>query len=409
MMSRVRPPTRAGFTLIELMVALTIGLMVISAAYYISRTTGRMFSEQLRRAETQLTLRSAVELLRRDISRAGFGSVRGTTEMPGCTNTAAAGGWIGTVGPSSTNVSPVPLFAAWVVAGATPAASHTLYLSGNLTTSELYSANSVLSTPTNLVLQTQPAPFGRSFINGSDGITFMPNRFLDAFLATRNAAPPGRLVHVQDLLSRRSFLRHVLGVTHNNGVDPSIQITPSLPSAQPGEGGCSWGAGQAVISPVTVIRYEVVNTATDDDAAAAVAAVGAVQSSDGWMTGGPRSVLVRREVDAATLGTPTPSFIPGTTRAVVDFIDATAGFRVEAIVDSAPTNTQATPIPLRPADATQITDPATIRSLVVSIIANSAEQQLGSALEQQRVLAGRRATRFEVFMPNSARNPGLRQ
>ena len=57
---------RAGFTLIELMVALVAGSFVISGAYYLSDVSARLFNEQIRRAETQMTLRTAGEQLRRE-------------------------------------------------------------------------------------------------------------------------------------------------------------------------------------------------------------------------------------------------------------------------------------------------------------------------------------------------------
>ncbi|HEX6240151.1 MAG TPA: prepilin-type N-terminal cleavage/methylation domain-containing protein, partial [Polyangiales bacterium] len=189
---------RDGFTLVELMIAMTIGLFVTGAAYYITRTTSRMFAEQLRRSETQLTLRSAVELMRRDIARAGFASVRSTGEMPGCTNTSnPLSGWAGTVGPAAIDVSPVALAAVWVemVAG-----RPRLYLSGNFSTSDQYLLNSQNSAADRLVFQTDQYAFLRSFVMPTatgpvPANTFLPQRFTDAFQSNLI----GRMVNVLDL------------------------------------------------------------------------------------------------------------------------------------------------------------------------------------------------------------------
>jgi prepilin-type N-terminal cleavage/methylation domain-containing protein len=397
---------RLGFTLVELMVAMLIGLMVVGAAYYISRSTGRTFAEQLRRAETQLTLRSAVELLRRDISRAGFGGGGGPHEMPGGTHTGDGVASFGSVGSSSVSISPVPLHAAWVVQNTTTQ-RQALYISGNLTTSDHYtmsSGGSGLSTSNMVVLQTDNLLFQRSFVNPVGG-AFMNTRFVDAFLPLRNTTPTGRMINALNLKTRKSFLRHVTTATGNAGVSPSITVNPPLPSDLPGEG-CSAVTSATIVSPISIVRYEVVDTATDADAAAAVAAQGLTTAAQGWMVGGPRSVLVRREIDATTLGSATPSYIQTTTRVVVDFIDPdpALGFVVEVIRDSAGAPQ---PMPERRADPWNY-PPESFRSLVISLVAHSAEQQMGSAIEQGRVAAGRRYARFEVFMPNTSRNPGAR-
>jgi len=407
---RRRMRRRAGFTLVEMMVAMVIGLAVVGASYYITRTTARMFAEQLRRAETQLTLRGAIELLRRDISRAGFASVRSTAEMPGCNNNSAANGWIGTLGALTTDVSPVALAAAWI---GNCTGRPCLYLSGNFTTSEQYVVDGNNSTALTLQLDTTQHMFMRSFLTPFPTAvpnTFLPNRFIDAFLATR-AGVTGRMVNVLDLVYRKSFLRAVTAV-NPNAASPQVTLETALPSGQPNEAGCILDPRHAMVAPISTFVYEVVNTADDAEVAAAVSAVGTLNGA--YMTGGARLVLVRREVNMADLGVVLPPAAPariaGTTRAIVDFLEPQDGFTIEAVYDSTQQNMGNAPVLQRTAPPTNTNPPAleSLRSLVIQIIARSAENVPADGPERGRAFAGRRVARFEVFMPNMSRNPGTR-
>lgn len=61
-----------GITLIELLVALVIGGIIISAIYRIFVSQGRAYVIQDQVAETQQNIRSAMEILLRDLRMAGF-------------------------------------------------------------------------------------------------------------------------------------------------------------------------------------------------------------------------------------------------------------------------------------------------------------------------------------------------
>jgi prepilin-type N-terminal cleavage/methylation domain-containing protein len=72
---------KSGFTLIELMVAMVVGLTAITSVYSLGAAMSRQFYEEQRTAIAQGTSRVAIMELRRDISRAGlFGSPNGTRE-----------------------------------------------------------------------------------------------------------------------------------------------------------------------------------------------------------------------------------------------------------------------------------------------------------------------------------------
>lgn len=67
-----RTTAQHGFTIVELMVSITITSIVVGALYSVSRATTETFNQQQRAAEMQLRLRLAMERLRADVARAGY-------------------------------------------------------------------------------------------------------------------------------------------------------------------------------------------------------------------------------------------------------------------------------------------------------------------------------------------------
>ncbi len=81
--------TKSGFTLIELMVAMVVGLTAITSVYSLGAAMSEQFYEEQRTATSQGSSRAAIMELRRDISRAGlFGSPNAQSE-PRCETDAA--------------------------------------------------------------------------------------------------------------------------------------------------------------------------------------------------------------------------------------------------------------------------------------------------------------------------------
>lgn len=77
----------SGFTLIELMVAMVVGLTAITSVYSLGAAMSKQFYEEQRVATSQGTSRVAIMELRRDVSRAGlFGSPNASME-PTCDST----------------------------------------------------------------------------------------------------------------------------------------------------------------------------------------------------------------------------------------------------------------------------------------------------------------------------------
>src|SRR5262245_35171800 len=65
---------QAGFTLIELMVGLALGVIVVAAAFTILTTTSKALRANEQVVDAQQNLRMAMELMSRDIKLAGFGN-----------------------------------------------------------------------------------------------------------------------------------------------------------------------------------------------------------------------------------------------------------------------------------------------------------------------------------------------
>jgi len=65
---------QAGFTLIELMVGMAVGVIVVAAAFTILTTSNKSLSANEQTVDMQQNLRVAMELLTRDLKLAGFGN-----------------------------------------------------------------------------------------------------------------------------------------------------------------------------------------------------------------------------------------------------------------------------------------------------------------------------------------------
>ena len=86
--------SRAGFTLVEITVALAAGLLVALGIVGLSREANRTFHEEVRASASEATLRTAVDRLRVDLQRAGYmstGNIMADTSIAkplGATNVA---------------------------------------------------------------------------------------------------------------------------------------------------------------------------------------------------------------------------------------------------------------------------------------------------------------------------------
>lgn len=90
-MNRIAPSPERGFTLVELMVALTGGLMISLAVFALARDSGRFYQREARVANATVGGLLGFERLRNDLARAGFLSSPNAVRDPRlCVNPDAA-------------------------------------------------------------------------------------------------------------------------------------------------------------------------------------------------------------------------------------------------------------------------------------------------------------------------------
>ncbi len=77
-----RKETKRGFTLVELLVAMALGLLVMAAMASLFKTGLNSTMLVTQRAETQQNMRAAVDLMVKDISMAGAGLPSGGIQLP---------------------------------------------------------------------------------------------------------------------------------------------------------------------------------------------------------------------------------------------------------------------------------------------------------------------------------------
>src|SRR5579871_6452090 len=82
--------SKLGFTLVELMVAMGVGLIVMAALASLFKTGVNSTMLVTQRAETQQNMRAAVDLMVKDISMAGAGLPSGGIQLPTGTGSTAS-------------------------------------------------------------------------------------------------------------------------------------------------------------------------------------------------------------------------------------------------------------------------------------------------------------------------------
>lgn len=245
-MNRVVTTTRrrraAGFTLLELMIASTAGALVVASLVYVSNASTSYFREQQRIANTQSSLRLAMDQIRRDFARAGFGATPNSLfpDYQPCQQVGA---------PQQIqafqvfdNITLAPLI--------NPTGEHSLdgqalqgdgvRLMGNYATSSEYTIRGVQA-GLDVGVQTDSIAFARDFTSWVAGPPYnvVPDLFNNAFLV-------GRLVRLRGTEGNR-FFAYVAGTAPNLN-PPVVRLSAPLQPA------CSTLAG-GMISPVSVLDY----------------------------------------------------------------------------------------------------------------------------------------------------------
>lgn len=410
---KVPSTRRAGFTLIELMVALLVGSIAISSFYAISRSSTLFFQEQNRVGNLQTRLQQAMAQVKRDLRLAGHMAAPNLATAPAarrCNVVAppftAAGITPGGIVRFAQN-SPTQAVSGIDPGGQYPADARvsvdTVWLLGNFDT---YASYQGLSFNPNIATQAVLNPtFSYSaqrrfsdWQNGAPG-TLDPVAFDAAFRVGRPVA-----------LTGPSGIRHLAVLTGlaSAGFATGAGVTFTFtPAARNASGSCDLNAGW--IAPLQAIEYQVLPIA----AAAAGGSAAATRNQANLLDPGETlPQLHRREIDLLA-GTP---MADGEDRVVMDYVTA---FQLTFLTDNGT---------VIPQDRDVINwdgnnllagvSPETIRGVRVVLSARSPGHDqnlypgpasaLGSPFDafvidpKRRGAAHVRTMRADIFMPNMA-------
>jgi prepilin-type N-terminal cleavage/methylation domain-containing protein len=243
-----RRRAQAGFTLVELMVALVAGVIAITTIYFVGAASSRHFHEQQRISQTQMSLRMAMEQIRRDVQRAGFLGVPNSHTAQTCFTSADAD-----LAVQAVSFQPNPDPGVLPNAGENNVVADRLVLTGNYATSDAYLVAGLTDGMT-VQLQSTWQSFRRDFggaLPGQEmmGVQFDPNRFNAVFL-------PGRLLHLTNQLGNHFFLQ----ITGTDPTQGRIRFQPGLTLGTPCVGGLADGG---IVAPLSRIEYVVEDLTAD--------------------------------------------------------------------------------------------------------------------------------------------------
>jgi prepilin-type N-terminal cleavage/methylation domain-containing protein len=244
MNKRISP--KQGFTLVEMMVALTAGAIAMTSIYYVSAASSQHFHEQQMIANMQTALRLAIDRVRSDLQRAAFlGSVN-----PGIQDEGAFCG--GTYGSAANGLMGQGV---WLVDGAytsqliepvvnTDIEADQLRMVGNYATADEYYAEVIDTNRLRVDIQRQS--FRRSF-----GTSDLTSHEYDA--AFEDAFAPGRGVRIVGSTGRVS-LHQITTVDGDAGAGPEFTIAPDITGIAPT---CMTLGDDVLVAPQVRIEYYV--------------------------------------------------------------------------------------------------------------------------------------------------------
>lgn len=354
--------SKSGFTLIELMVAMVVGLTAITSVYSLGAAMSKQFYEEQRLATSQGTSRTAIMELRRDISRAGlFGSPNGTLE-PTCDTSPPQ---LPILGGGSGPMGAFQYYADEDLGVLDPGGDNpgvhadrlrvltSLYLTDQL------AVHSASADGTVIVLESGNQAYRRTFAWGETAGPFTSGvapTYLTGLLdwstawSTETASwkgiaqkgarafQTGSVLHIETPEGRH-FFRSVFGKAGNTQNEVRIQINPALPMGT----ACLPGAAEnSTIAPLQWVEYAVVDPFDTTEVGADFMDFDGVfyidlsdTSSPSYQLQGtsasdllesPNRVLVRRIIDPST-----GNVRPNSTQVIAEFV---SNFAVSFLVDN---------------------------------------------------------------------------
>lgn len=249
-----RVPSRAaasrGFTLVELMVALTGGLFLSLAVFALARDSGRFYQREARLANATVSGLIGFERLRADIARAGFLSSPNIFRDPRLCGTPDGTWPVGLRNLASIQLStPAVAYSALTANGRTPPA---ITLAGSYTSADVYGAKIVPSG--NVVI------FELSTIEAAGALRRLGNGVMPDNAAMTATFPSARVLRI--VQNGRQYFGQIVGAA--GGAQPTVTIN-AQPPVQLRSGsaiGCGLtvpgsGASTPMINVVNFIQYAV--------------------------------------------------------------------------------------------------------------------------------------------------------
>lgn len=295
-----------GFTLTELMVAMTAGLTISTAVFLLARQASRFYSREARTSTATLSNLIGFERLRVDIARAGYMSSPNIREdsLP-CNNpkTDTSGSWPGYL---------AHLQSVWIrqIGADLPPQFRQqgrdpmrITLSGNYSSADQFEVRNIEPNGNNQdIFLAVNSNAVRQLTQGDGGTPIVPTETL------RRIFPADRAVRIIDPEGRRHHYARIQLAT--GGEQPRITVTNNPPlrvrSAGSKECGLIGVDTGALINPVNVIQYDIRSLASDSHYAALYSSNLSYESST-------HRDLVREELDV------TGAAIPGTQELVAEY------------------------------------------------------------------------------------------
>jgi len=382
---------KSGFTLIELMVAMVVGLTAITSVYSLGAAMSEQFYEEQRTATSQGSSRAAIMQLRRDISRAGlFGSPNARSEdrcetgLPEPALPTFDAGPItmgafqyypdadlGVLDPDGDNSPGVGADRLRVLTS--------LYLTDQLL------VDSVTPDGTTLILQTGNQAYRRTFAWGQAAGPFAgpaPDYLVGNLLGAGAANWDGigqkgaRAFQTSSVLHIESpegyhFFRTNFIKAANTQNQVRLRVNPALPVAT----ACLPGAGEgSTVAPLQWVEYALVDPFDDTSVGAnfmnfeaffdvagtnALLESGFGSADEGALREEGNVMLVRRILNPAD-GT----VIPNTTQVLAEFV---SNFEVSFLVDRRSGTTTAPLAPVMDAETNINAIPQQVRSVLINL------------------------------------------
>jgi hypothetical protein len=304
----------AGFTLIELTVALVAGLAVVLGLMTLSREASRTFNEEVRSTASEASLRTANDRLRADLARAGFMSTGNIQMDPKICLP---------LGTTMATVNPQPPFGiaalqsiyvdyggsvatAPLSSNQTPALTpDVILIAGNMTTVEQLPVLSQAPAPSGSCTRLTISPVSPALFRIASPASVQPAQdFANAF---QPVAGKSFIVRLVDETGSAQFLETCTSESVVAGFDannmPYVDIDSATTIYSPVNTGtkCGVGAissGHVYVNPVQVVRWEIVqaSVAEASNAAQYSTALGNLPTAYGTIDGNKYD-LVRSYAD----------------------------------------------------------------------------------------------------------------